>query len=170
MSKGSEGLIIVKGVLCDIGKCTDSDILVPYGVVSIGIKAFYGCKRVKSIALPQTVTDIGIAAFRECVNLESITVYKLGDVEESGSKEASSEEAAASKETKSVTIPDGVKGIGEYTFYGCKKIKVVVIPESVKRIENYAFAACKSLKVAVVPRNTEVWGRAFGSAVKLTRA
>ncbi|MCH5350865.1 MAG: leucine-rich repeat domain-containing protein [Clostridiales bacterium] len=164
----SEGLIIIKGVLCDIGKCTDVNIVVPHGVLSIGPKAFSGCKRIKNMAIPATVSDIGAEAFKNCVNLESLTIYKPEDMLEKTAKDITPEESGApSKETKTVNIPLGTKAIGQYTFYGCKKIKVVVIPESVKYIDNFAFTGCKSLKVAAVPKNTSVYGRAFDSSVKI---
>ena len=47
---------------------------VPNGVVEIGDKAFFGCKRLKSIVLPPSVIGVGKSAFEECVNMKSVTI------------------------------------------------------------------------------------------------
>ena len=47
---------------------------------------------------------------------------------------------------ESIIIPDSVKSIGDWAFYGCNSLKSIVIPDSVKRIEYRAFYNCKNLK------------------------
>lgn len=44
-----------------------------------------------------------------------------------------------------ITIPYGVKTIGNRAFWGCTKLESVAIGESVKSIGEYAFYDCKSL-------------------------
>ena len=39
----------------------------------------------------------------------------------------------------SVTIPEGVNGIGAGAFYNCKNLKEITIPKSVKSIGDEAF-------------------------------
>ena len=45
----------------------------------------------------------------------------------------------------SVTIPNGVTGIGDHSFYGCGSLTSVTIPKSVTTIGNSSFANCNSL-------------------------
>ena len=45
----------------------------------------------------------------------------------------------------SITIPDGVKSIGDSAFYKCDSLTSIVIPDSVISIGDYAFSVCESL-------------------------
>ena len=45
----------------------------------------------------------------------------------------------------SITIPDGVKSIGDSTFYGCSSLKSIEIPDSVTSIGEGAFYNCENL-------------------------
>jgi hypothetical protein len=51
----------------------------------------------------------------------------------------------------SVTIPNGVKYVGQYTFAYNYRLKCVVIPKIATSINNYAFNGCKALENVVVP-------------------
>ena len=44
------------------------------------------------------------------------------------------------------SIPNGVKNIGEYSFYECNSLKEITIPNSVRSIKYGAFYKCNSLK------------------------
>ncbi|RBI34029.1 hypothetical protein DRZ74_01315 [Metamycoplasma hominis] len=81
------------------------------------------------------------------------------------------------KEATKVTIPDSVKEIGDYSFYGCKnlkevflnegleeigarafkytKIESITIPDSVKEIGKGAFSNCKNLKEVILNEGLE---------------
>ena len=45
----------------------------------------------------------------------------------------------------SITIPDGVTSIGDYTFRGCSSLESITIPEGVTSIGIWAFYDCSSL-------------------------
>ena len=60
-----------------------------------------------------------------------------------------------------VTIPDGVKIIGDRAFRGCR-LESVVIPDSVTSIGNEAFSGCRCLKSVTIPGSvTSIGDRAF---------
>lgn len=64
----------------------------------------------------------------------------------------------------SATIPDGVRSIGERAFYKCTNLNSIVIPNSVKSIGSEAFYCCKSLKQFNFPdgiTNIDRWAFAF---------
>ncbi len=51
----------------------------------------------------------------------------------------------------SVTIPDGVFGIGASAFYGCTSLTEIVVPNSVTYIGISAFCGCNNLESLMVP-------------------
>lgn len=63
----------------------------------------------------------------------------------------------------SVIIPDSVVRIGEGTFYYCISLTSVIIPDSVTSISLEAFCDCKSLTSVEIPNSvTSIGDRAFG--------
>ena len=55
--------------------------------------------------------------------------------------------------TESITIPEGVKVIGEAAFANCEGLKKVNIPSTVTTIDAVAFGANSSLEAIVIPNN-----------------
>ena len=53
----------------------------------------------------------------------------------------------------SVTIPEGVRSIGAYAFYGCNNLKDLTMPDSVTCIEVGAFDGCCSLTNVTIPQH-----------------
>lgn len=67
-----------------------------------------------------------------------------------------------------VTIPDGVIGIGSGAFENCGSLKKVVIPGSVTAIGSYAFSECTSLKNVYIPDGvTSIGNSAFSGCSSL---
>ena len=60
---------------------------------------------------------------------------------------------ASVRDMESITIPDGVKSIGESAFSACSSLTSITIPSSVKSIEAKAFAYCNSLKSVTLPKD-----------------
>ena len=127
--------------------------VIPEGVISIGHNAFDGCTALKSVTIPQSVTDVGIDLFENCPLL--ISAGPIDDEVEYnvklGWKEYIPEGAFQYSSSglcslENVTIPEGVKSIGEKAFYFCSSLKSVVIPEGFESVENLAFHGCNALK------------------------
>ena len=57
-----------------------------------------------------------------------------------------------------VSIPNGVKKIGERAFEGCSTLISVELPNSVIKIDDFAFYDCRSLTSIVIPNNVKVIG------------
>lgn len=55
-------------------------------------------------------------------------------------------------------IEDGVKTIGDYTFFGCAQMKTVVIPSNINYIGKFAFMYCKSITSISIPDSLSVLG------------
>lgn len=70
---------------------------------------------------------------------------------------------------KSVTIPQGVKTIGKYAFYGCD-IETVNLPAGLETIGNYTFGYCKSIKNITLPDSIKnIGANAFENCVLLIK-
>lgn len=67
----------------------------------------------------------------------------------------------------SVTIPDSVRGIGDYAFYECAQITNIVVPASVKNVGEFAFAKCTALTNLTLAVGLEDIGKAAFSGCSL---
>ena len=45
----------------------------------------------------------------------------------------------------SVTVKEGITGVGSYAFYGCSKLKDVTVPATLRNIDTNAFSYCEEL-------------------------
>lgn len=112
-----DGTCYLKG----IGKCTDTDVVIPAispdgdSVIFIQQKAFAGCTNLKSVTIPRSVVAIDLGAFEGCTGL------------------------------KSMTIPSSVIMIGKSAFKGCTGLTSMIIPKSVTSIGADAFSGCTKL-------------------------
>ena len=68
----------------------------------------------------------------------------------------------------SITLPDGITTINDYTFSDCQNLMSVKIPSSVTSIGTYAFEDCSSLTSIVIPSSvTSIGNYAFRYCYKL---
>ena len=138
------------------------EVIIPYGINSIGYAAFKDCKNLQSVTIPDSVTSIGVSAFEGCKNLQSVTIPD--SVTTIGVSAFS-----WCKNLQSVTIPDSVTKIGRSAFWGCRNLQSVTIPDSVTKIGGSAFWGCYNLQSVTIPRNCEVANDAFPDGCKVTR-
>ncbi len=114
----------------DCGNLTS--VMIPDGVTTIGMRAFYKCSNLTSITIPDSVKSIGADAFADCGNLTS------------------------------VTIGNSVTSIRVAAFADCSSLTRITIGSSVTIIEHAAFADCSSLTSiyckAIVPPSVSVLG------------
>ena len=59
------------------------------------------------------------------------------------------------EEIVNLEIPEGVKSIGEYSFYKCKKLKTIKFPNSLRIIGSRAFEGCTLLEEMNLPSGLE---------------
>ena len=80
------------------------------------VRELYKNDVVEEIVFLGDSTEIAQSCFKECENL------------------------------KTITLPDNISAIEEYTFYDCPSLNKIIIPDTVVTIETYAFAKCVNLQ------------------------
>ena len=139
--------------------CTGlTSVTIGGSVTHIGWGAFKGCTGLTSITIPDSVTSIGGYAFEGCNNLQDIYITDIGawcnisglyNLMGLGSKNKKlyiNNELATS-----IILPNGVKAIPSYAFYGCTGLTSITIPDSVTSIGEGALTGCSSLESITIP-------------------
>ncbi len=131
----------------------------------IGIKAFYGCKNLKSINL-LWVNDIGDSAFYNCKSLESVNILNASGLNKGAF--SGSGLIRVTLPTYHYYIPEGcfsnctnliqvnfmnVKTIGKSAFYNTQ-LSSVKLPTTIKTIYDNAFGKCNKLYEVYCPVST----------------
>lgn len=179
---------------------------VPDKVERIGDKAFMSCSQLSSISIGENVTEVGVDVFNGTAmynnNVRNGIVYadkwvigytsdyaeknvngtryvngtKYDGVLDEGVYGIANNAFRNNAVVESVTLPDTVKYIGEYAFYGCNQLTAfstgdgtvrigryalannrylgraaVEIGKSVKEIASYAFQSCPDLRNPAYP-------------------
>lgn len=136
-------------------------VIIPDSVISIGNYAFMGCNSLSSITLPNSVTSIGDNPFNGCNKLKSITIspdnpnYYIDNNMLISKKDMRLICYFEDRKVTELTIPQGVKIIGDRAFYGCSKLTTVIIPDSVTSIGERAFSSCTELTSVNIPEGVK---------------
>ncbi len=137
-------------------------IIIPEGVTDISEDAFYGCKNLRDVSLPSTLTSIGAGAFSGCASLHTIILPEGLENIGAGAFEWSGIE--------SIDLPTKIRFIKNNTFRKCRNLKKVVINQNCIGLGDNAFFGCSNLDEIELSENTESIGKeCFRSCSALKR-
>ncbi|MDO5558475.1 MAG: leucine-rich repeat protein [Oscillospiraceae bacterium] len=98
------------------------NIVLPYGITTLGYSCFEGCTSLTNIIIPETVHTINWAAFKDCTGLSFID------------------------------LPDNLVVYGNDLFNGCTSLKEVIVPDLTREFGGeHIFKNCTSLEKVVIP-------------------
>lgn len=153
-----------------------TSVIIPNGVTKIDYDTFSGCSNLVSITIPPSVKQIEETSFENCKTLNAVYItdlaawfqinyynYSFG-YSKSPSKSPFTPNANLYVDKRLVTelvIPNGVKSISDYAFYGYSSIESVTIPKSVTSIGKSAFQDCSSLKELNIGGSSVIGESAF---------
>ena len=129
-----------------------TSITVPNSVTSIGNSAFLDCSNLTVITIPNSVTSIEERVFSYCKSIESIVVESGNTTYDSRNNCNAIIETATNtliSGCQNTIIPNSVTSIGHSAFEGCK-FTSITIPNNVISIVDWSFAACDSLATVTI--------------------
>ncbi|MGN0476724.1 MAG: leucine-rich repeat protein, partial [Ruminococcus sp.] len=158
-----------------------TDLVIPYGVTSIGDEVFNGCTSLTSVTIPDSVTRIGNYAFYDCENLMGVYItdlkswcnIKYGDDYSYSNSHGNPLFYAENlylngNLVTDLVIPYGVTSIRDEAFNGCTSLTSVTIPDSVTSIGYEAFCDCTGLASVTIGNSvTNIGNGAFKGCTSL---
>ena len=145
---------------------SDTNVIIPNSVTTIGYGAFYGCVDLTSVTIPNSVDAIHDCTFQYCTGLTSVTIPNsvtyIGDIDTAYYITEHDGAFYGCTALTSITIPNSVTYIGDYTFYGCTGLTSVTLPDYIDYIDyiggygnyyigSYAFYGCSGLTSVTIP-------------------
>lgn len=143
-----------------------TNLIIPNNIDSIKPYAFSGCSSLTSITIPSNVVSIGAGAFNLCTGLNAVHISDLtawlGIFYGGGGAnplESAHHLYLNNTEITSLTIPNGITSIGNYTFSGYSSLQSIELPNALENIGEYAFSRCSGLTNITIPASVQSIGR-----------
>ncbi len=136
--------------------CTSlREVQIGRNVREIGSEAFLDCMKLKRVSIPTSVTDIGGGAFDGCLELAEIEVAKENAHYCSMDCVLYSKDMSvllrfpSGSPLKEFSVPESVKDIGDLAFSSCANLRKVTLPCGLKSIGEDCFLGSKKIKLQV---------------------
>ena len=136
---------------------TDDGVL-PKGLTSIGVKAFYFCEALEGdLVIPEGVTSLSAGIFYNAYALTSITIPDTVT-----SMDANGDQFANCTAVTSVKLSKNLTELPKTAFFTCKSLKHLPDLSNVTSVGTSCFAGCAALEEMVIPESlTFIGANAF---------
>ncbi len=152
-----------------------TSVILPDGLLTIGASAFEACGKLQSIQIPESLKKIGDGAFYYCIDLQRVDIRDIKswcniEFANVGANPLSNAYLYLDGEQVTVlTIPQGVRSVGNYAFSGCLGLRSVIIPNA-ETIGKLAFSWCFDLTGVTLGEGVQTIDQgAFQGCSKLSR-
>lgn len=164
------GTVVLNGIVTEMPQTLRStaitDVMLPVGMTSIGVYAFYGCTNLVNATLPASIKTLRHNSFSGCMSLaltslpagitsieystfDSCTNLALTSLP-AGITQIGSTTFLACKHLAFTSLPEGVTTIGDSAFYN-SNVALTSLPSSVTEIGQFAFTNCSNLALTSLP-------------------
>lgn len=131
-------------------------VTIPEGVTTIENAAFLNCD-FDNIYIPGSVISISALSLGDVANIEvdeNNAVFSSDDFGVLYNKDKTTLIGYPSKNNRSrFVVPDSVKNISGYAFYGCDNLEEIILPNNLKVIDGDAFRYCDKLTSITLPES-----------------
>lgn len=143
--------VVTIGDKAFLGCCNLTKLVIPDGVTSIGGAAFRNCSGLSDLTVPPSMAKISNFAFDGCKSLANIHISDLTawcrmSIAGFGAPLGKARNLYLNGNlVKDMKIPIDVARIEKFAFRGCGSLTCVTIPQGVKHVGEGAFADCSNL-------------------------
>jgi len=131
-------------------------VIIPDGVISIGMEPFGNCENLKEVLVGKDISDIEIYSFPNDVCLkidERNTSFLFEDGVLFNKEKTKLIQYFDDGSRNEYYIPDGVSSIGKFAFQNCTDLSKIIINNNITSIGQAAFSYCMSLTDVVIGEN-----------------
>lgn len=153
MSCKSLGTVQLPSTLTDIGQWAFrssglTGITIPGSVRHIETSVFDNCEKLMRVTLEEGVTSIGVSAFYDCKRLTDVSLPNSLDTIENNAFENCTA-------LNSIVLPENLTVIAAYAFRGCTSLENVALSPKTTAIEDEAFSDCPALRSIELPATVQ---------------
>ena len=153
-----EGEVCIGNWLIDYKGTVPSNLVISENITEALPGIFKDNNEVTSVVFPADFENIPEYMFAGCGNLRHIrfpgNLKTIGNRAFSGAGNAVTQLLARSETERTLTIPEGVTGIGSYAFSDSRLADKLILPSSVEFIDDFAFAASDPILEVEIHRST----------------